>query len=67
MEEKRDEKGCVVSSRDEARGCNECQCTRETRLGPLKTSYSPIWSHHIEFSWDTCEASCIQMRCFEVL
>ena len=53
--------------RDVAKGCNGCQCTRETQRGPLSTPYSPMWSYHSEFSWDTYEASCSQMRSFEVL
>ena len=35
--------------------------------GPPRTSYSPMWGHHSEFCWDTYEASCSQVRSFEVL
>ena len=35
--------------------------------GAPMTSYSPMWSHHSEVSWDTYEASCSQMCSFEVL
>ena len=34
---------------------------------PPSISYTPMWSHQSEFSWDTYEASCSQMRSFEVL
>ena len=46
--------------------CNGCQCTREPQRGTPRISYSPIWSHRSEFSWDTYEVSCSQMRSFEV-
>ena len=46
-------------------GCNECQCTRESQ-GPLRTSYPPLRSRHSKFSRYTYEASCSQMRPFEV-
>ena len=36
-------------------------------VGLPRTSLSPMWSHHSKFSWDTYEASCIQMCPFEVL
>ena len=40
--------------------------TRDS-AGPPRTSYSPRWSHRSEFSWDTYQASCSQMRSFEVM
>ena len=38
-----------------------------TRLsGPRRTSYLPMQSHRIEFSWYTYEATCGQLSFFEV-
>ena len=53
--------------RDEARGVRRVSMYPRDSAGSPRTSYSPMWSHHSEFSWDTYGASCSQMRSFEVL
>ena len=62
---------CLEWIQGRSQGCKGCECTRETRWVPQRTSNSyvvtPTWIHHSKCSWDTYEASCSQMSSFEVL